>query len=188
MNTCRHLIHKAGFAFLLLLVFVVGAGFFGHKIPGSFLPDEDQGYVYVGLQLPDASSLERTSEASKQVEQIILDTPGVEYVSSVVGYSMLSGVNTKYSSFFFVSFKNWDERKTPEESYDGIKRHLTGALSRVTSGIAFAFPPLRSRVWAHQAALHLFSKTVPAVRSTFWRRIRRSSWRRHASVPSLPAS
>jgi hydrophobic/amphiphilic exporter-1 (mainly G- bacteria), HAE1 family len=141
VNACRHLIHKAGFAFLLLLVFVLGAGFFGSKTPGGFLPDEDQGYMYGGLQLPNASSLERTSNASKVVEKIMMETPGVQYVSSVVGYSMLSGVNTTYSSFFFVSFKNWDERKTAEESYAGIKRHLMGALSRVTAGIAFAFPP-----------------------------------------------
>jgi len=97
--------------------------------------------MYGGLQLPNASSLQRTSEASKVVEKIMLDTPGVENVSSVIGYSMLSGVNTTYSSFFFVSFKNWEERKTPKKSYIGIKKHLTGALSRVTLGIAFAFPP-----------------------------------------------
>jgi len=141
VGACRHLIHKAGFAFLLLLVFVVGAGYFGSKTPGGFLPDEDQGYMYGGLQLPNASSLERTSNASKVVEKIMMETPGVKYVSSVIGYSMLSGVNTTYSSFFFVSFKDWEERKTPAESYAGIKRHLMGALSRVTAGIAFAFPP-----------------------------------------------
>jgi HAE1 family hydrophobic/amphiphilic exporter-1 len=141
VNTCKHLIHKAGFAFLLLLVFVLGAGFFGRITPGGFLPDEDQGYMFGGLQLPNASSLQRTSDASKLVEKIMLDTPGVENVSSVIGYSMLSGVNTTYSSFFFVSFKNWEERRTPEESYIGIKRHMMGALSKVTSGIAFAFPP-----------------------------------------------
>ena len=141
VNVCKHLIHKAGFAFLLLLVFVVGTGFFGHKTPAGFLPDEDQGYMYGGLQLPNASSLERTSEASKTVEKIMLDTPGVQNVSTVIGYSMLSGVNTTYSSFFFVSFKNWEERKTAEESYLGIKRHLASALSKITSGIAFSFPP-----------------------------------------------
>ena len=111
------------------------------RIPGSFLPDEDQGYLYAGLQLPDASSLQRSSEAAREVEKIIMDTPGVEYVSSVMGYSMLSGVNATYSSFFFVSFKPWDERKTPETSYEGIKAHLQKALSQVPSGIAFSFPP-----------------------------------------------
>ena len=93
VSACHHLIRKSGFAFLLLGLIVVAAGFFGKKIPGSFLPDEDQGYVYAGLQLPDAASLQRSSEAARQVEKIILDTPGVQYVSSVMGYSMLSGVN-----------------------------------------------------------------------------------------------
>ena len=107
----------------------------------SFLPDEDQGYLYGGLQLPNAASLQLSSEASREVEKIIMDTPGVQYVSSVMGYSMLSGVNATYSSFFFISLKPWEERKTPETSYLGIKAHLQQALSKVPSGIAFSFPP-----------------------------------------------
>jgi HAE1 family hydrophobic/amphiphilic exporter-1 len=141
VSACGHLIHKAGFAFLLLLVLSLAAGFFGKKIPNSFLPDEDQGYLYAGLQLPDAASLQRSSDAAREVENIILKTPGVENVSSVMGYSMLSGVNTTYSSFFFVSLKDWDARKTPETSYEGIKIHLLRALSQVKTGLAFAFPP-----------------------------------------------
>src|SRR5580692_5043326 len=141
VGVCRHLIHKAGFAFILLGILCVGAAFFGSKVPGSFLPDEDQGYVFGGLQLPDASSLQRTSEAARQVEDIMMQTPGVQSVSSIIGYSLLSGVQTTYSAFFFVSFKPWDVRKTPETSYDGIKLHLARALSQVNSGIAFAFPP-----------------------------------------------
>ena len=141
VGASRHLIHKSGFAFVLLLVVVAAAFFFGKKVPGSFLPDEDQGFMYVGLQLPNASSLQRTSEASSEVEKILLDTPGVKYVSTVVGFSLLSGVSTTYSSFFFVSFKDWSERKTPAESYEGIKAHIARALSKVTSGIAYSFPP-----------------------------------------------
>jgi HAE1 family hydrophobic/amphiphilic exporter-1 len=141
VGVCKVLIHKSIFAFLLLGLFVVGAGFFGKQVPGSFLPDEDQGYVYVGLQLPNAASLERTANASQEVEKIIESTPGVKYVSSVIGYSMLSGVNTTYSSFFFVSLEPWSERKTPETSYDSIKKNLARKLSQVTSGIAFTFPP-----------------------------------------------
>jgi len=138
---CGYLIHKAGFAFLLLAVFVVGVFFFGKRVPGSFLPDEDQGYIYAGLQLPSASSLQRSSEAAREVEKAIMETPGVDYVSSVMGFSMLSGVNATYSSFFFVSLKPWEERKTPETSYEGIKAHLQKALANVPSGIAFSFPP-----------------------------------------------
>ena len=141
VGVCHHLIRKAGFAFLMLGLLVVGAGFFGKRIPESFLPDEDQGYLYAGLQLPDASSLQRSSEAAREVEKAIMETPGVQYVSSVMGYSMLSGVNATYSSFFFVSLKPWEERKTPETSYEGIKAHLQRTLAKLPAGIAFSFPP-----------------------------------------------
>jgi HAE1 family hydrophobic/amphiphilic exporter-1 len=141
VGACSHLIRKSGFAFLLLLIVSVAAGWFGKKIPTSFLPDEDQGFVYAGIQLPDASSLQRTSEAAKRVEKLILDTPGVEHVSSVVGYNMLSGVNSTFNAFFFVSFKPWEERKSEEESYETIKKNINRALSKETAGIAFSFPP-----------------------------------------------
>lgn len=141
VNVCKHLIHKAGFAFLLLAVMTLGAGFFGKHVAKSFLPDEDQGYLYAGLQLPNASSLQRTSEAARDVEKTLMETPGVQYVSTVVGYSMLSGVNATYSAFFFVSLKPWEERKTPDESYEGIKAHIQRTLSKVPSGLAFSFPP-----------------------------------------------
>src|SRR5499427_5490614 len=141
VNLCEHFIHNAWLAFLLLGALAVGAWYFGSRLPKSFLPDEDQGYLYAGLQLPDASSLQRSSESSRQVEEIIMNTPGIKYVSSVMGYSMLSGVNATYSSFYFVSFKPWHERTTPENSYLGIKGHLTRALAQVPVGIAFQFSP-----------------------------------------------
>jgi hydrophobic/amphiphilic exporter-1 (mainly G- bacteria), HAE1 family len=141
VSTCDFLIHKSAFAFILLLVLSLASGFLAKKIPTSFLPDEDQGFVYAGLQLPDASSLQRNSEAAREVEDLILKTPGVANVSSVIGYNMLSGVNSTFNSFFFVSFKPWGERKNEEESYNTIKRNINRALSKVTSGIAFSFPP-----------------------------------------------
>lgn len=141
VNWCSHLIHKATFAFILLGIAVVLAGFFGKQLPKSFLPDEDQGYLYAGLQLPDASSLQRSSEASRDVEKVILSTPGVQNVTSIMGFSMLSGVNATYSSFYFISLKPWEERHTPETSYEGIKLNLQKRLAAVNSGLAFSFPP-----------------------------------------------
>ena len=141
VNWCAHLIHKASFAFILLALVTVAAGFFGKGLPKAFLPDEDQGYLYAGLQLPNAYSLQQSSEAAREVEKAIMDTPGVQYVSSVMGYSLLSGVNGTYSSFFFISLKPWEERKTPETSYLGIKAHLQKALSQLPAGLAFSFPP-----------------------------------------------
>jgi HAE1 family hydrophobic/amphiphilic exporter-1 len=54
---------------------------------------------------------------------------------------MLSGVNATYSSFFFISLKPWKERKTPDTSYEAIKKHLQQNLAKVPSGLAFSFPP-----------------------------------------------
>ena len=92
------------------------------------------------MQLPDASSLQRTSEAAKKVEDMILKTPGVAHVSTVVGYNMLSGVNSTFNAFFFVTFKPWEERKTEEESTKHQSEHQQ-ALSKGDFGIAFSFPP-----------------------------------------------
>jgi HAE1 family hydrophobic/amphiphilic exporter-1 len=77
VTICDHGIRKAGFSFGILLALTLAAGWFGGKIPTSFLPDEDQGFVYAGIQLPDASSLQRTSEAAREAENIMLKVPGI---------------------------------------------------------------------------------------------------------------
>src|ERR1700746_3669574 len=141
VSLCGTLIRKAGFSMLLLLGVGIFAGWFGSHLPHSFLPDEDQGYVFAGLQLPDAASLQRNDEASRKIEDMILKTPGVHSVTSVIGFSLLSGVQNTYSSFFFVTFKPWSERTKPEEQYDAIKARLNQYLSTLPEGIAFAFPP-----------------------------------------------
>src|SRR5437773_5873055 len=84
VNWSRLAIRKAGLSFALLAVFAVGAGLFGSRLPSGFLPEEDQGYVYLALQLPDASSLERTDQATRKIEDILSKIPGVKYTTSVV--------------------------------------------------------------------------------------------------------
>jgi HAE1 family hydrophobic/amphiphilic exporter-1 len=68
-----------------LLLFGVAAGFFSSRIPTSFLPDEDQGYAYVNVQLPNAASLERTTAVVQDVEKIIRNTPGVQNSTALSG-------------------------------------------------------------------------------------------------------
>ena len=111
------------------------------EIASGFLPEEDQGYIYMALQLPDAASLERTDEACRKIEGILLKTPGVQYVTSVVGFSLLSLVQNTYSAFFFVTLKPWGERTKPEEQYQVIKATINRQLAGLSEGIAFAFPP-----------------------------------------------
>jgi multidrug efflux pump len=135
------LIHKAGLSMLFLVVVGVAAFFIGDRLPTSFLPEEDQGYVFVALQLPNAASLQRTSDAARKVEKIILQTPGVAGCTSVIGFSLLSRVQNTYSAFFFVTEKPWNERKKDNEQYTAIRSHIVQALAKVEDGIAFSFTP-----------------------------------------------
>src|SRR6201981_2845596 len=137
----RHAIRKSALSLGLLVLFLVGAGWFGGKLPRSFLPEEDQGYVYLALQLPDAASLDRTDEAARKIEDVLSKIPGIKYTTTVVGFSLLSIVQDTYSAFFFVTLEPWEERKKPEEQYEAIKLRINKELSGLTDGIAFAFPP-----------------------------------------------
>ena len=141
VGLCGALIRKAALSFLALAAVTAAAVFIGGKLPSSFLPEEDYGYVYVSLQLPNASSMQRTSEVAKQVEQVILNTPGVQGCTSVIGFSLLSRVQDTYNAFFFVTEKPWDERKRPEEQYTAIRNHITRELSKIRDGVAFSFAP-----------------------------------------------
>lgn len=141
VSFCSVLIRKSVISMLFLGLVAVVTGGLGKMIPGGFLPDEDQGYLYAGIQLPKVASLQRTDEATKKVEEILKNTPGVEYYSSVIGYNMLSQANTTYNAFFFISLKNWAERTQPEEQYAAIKAHLNKELSSLPEAIGFAFPP-----------------------------------------------
>jgi len=138
---CGACIRKTGFSLLFLVLISAGVGLFGKILPGAFIPEEDQGYLYVNVQLPDAASLQRTDAVCRQVEEILAKTPGVQYATTVCGFSMLSWVSDTYSAFFFVSLKPWDERKQPGEQYDAIVMNINRALSKIPQAIAFAFSP-----------------------------------------------
>jgi HAE1 family hydrophobic/amphiphilic exporter-1 len=141
VRLCGILIRKSVIALILLAVFGVAAGLFGSKIPSSFLPDEDQGYLYINLQLPNAASLQRTDEVAKKIENALAKTPGVQYTTSVIGFSLLSFVRTSYNGFFFVTLKPWDQRKSRAEQLQEIKQRVNQALGQIPEGIAFSFSP-----------------------------------------------
>jgi HAE1 family hydrophobic/amphiphilic exporter-1 len=141
VKICAGVLRKGALALVVIASFAVGAAFFSSRLPSSFLPDEDQGYAFINMQLPNAASLERTSAVASQVEQIVASTPGVQHTTSVIGFSLLSYVRTSYNAFFFVTLKPWDERKSRAEQYQAIKAHLNGALSRLPAAFVFSFSP-----------------------------------------------
>ena len=137
----RVLIHKSALslAFLALVAFL-GVRM-GKKLPTSFLPEEDQGYLMITLRLPNSASLQRTSQATRKVEEIVRGIPGVQYITTIMGWSVLSGAQSSYDALFYVRFKSWDERRSPEQQADAILARLNQELAQVKEGVCFAFPP-----------------------------------------------
>jgi hydrophobic/amphiphilic exporter-1 (mainly G- bacteria), HAE1 family len=141
IGVCRALIRKSAFSLLSLGLVALAAGVLGKTLPTGFLPEEDQGFLYINVQLPFAASLDRTVAVCQKVEGIALATPGVKSVTTATGFSLLSFSRNTYSACIWVALKDWSKRKKPEESYEAIKAHLAKSLSRLPEAIAFAFPP-----------------------------------------------
>ena len=134
-------IRKSVLAAVALGGFAVAGIFFAKVLPSSFLPDEDQGYMYINMQLPEASSIQSTSEAARVVEDVLKSTPGVKYASTSIGFSLLSLTRTSYNAFFFVTLNPWESRKTIDEQYQVIKAKLNLKLLTLPEGTVFAFSP-----------------------------------------------
>jgi len=138
----RLFIRRAILGAAILLIFAVLDGVLAKRLPTSFLPEEDYGFLFLNLQLPPASSLARTDEAAKKVEKILAETKGVQFNTSIVGFSLLTRVSASYNSFFFVALSPWDERRSPELGARAILESLNKRLAReVPDGNAFLFMP-----------------------------------------------
>jgi HAE1 family hydrophobic/amphiphilic exporter-1 len=135
------LIHRSGLSLVLLAGVAALALLIGSKLPSSFLPEEDQGYVYINVQLPNAASLPRTSEYCKRVEEILAKTPGIKYYTTVLGFSLLSQAQTTYNALFFVTLQPWNERKKASEQLGAIRTHINKELAAMPEANAFSFPP-----------------------------------------------
>jgi HAE1 family hydrophobic/amphiphilic exporter-1 len=136
------LVRKAFRSSLLVAVFAVLAVVLALRIPTGFVPDEDNGYFFANVQLPDAASLERTDAVSRRVEDIIGKAPGVQYVTTITGYSMVTGAFASNTAFLFVALKPWEERKAKAEHAFEIIRALNARLrTEVPEALAVTFGP-----------------------------------------------
>jgi len=109
----------------VLTVFLFGA------IPGGFVPEEDQGFLFALVELPDAATIERTQAVIKQVNDIALQTPGVADVVAIAGYNVIDQIKQPFAGFAFVIFKPWDERKQPETRLEGIMAAMHAKVSEI---------------------------------------------------------
>ncbi len=141
VSTSNVLIHKSGLTMIVLGGVALLAFFLGARLPTGFIPTEDQGYMFVALQLPDSASLERTDNAGLKVTKALLDTPGISGVMQVNGFSLLTLTESTNTAFFFVALKPWDQRKTADQQLASISQSVQGKLGGMQDGLAFNFPP-----------------------------------------------
>jgi HAE1 family hydrophobic/amphiphilic exporter-1 len=125
---------------IIIIGVIVGVtALLGRRIPGGFVPEEDEGYFMVNIQLPDAASLERTDEVTRKVEKIVSETEGAGYTTVIVGYSMLTSSYSPNNAFVFVSLEPWDERKlTAKDMIQHVNLAVRNTISEAT---VFAFGP-----------------------------------------------
>ncbi len=142
VNLSGLLIRRMVVSLLILGGFIVLSGLLGKRLPSGFLPNEDQGYFFLNVQLPDASSLQRTDAVCQKVEKILSETKGVKYVTTVAGYSLLAGASAPYTAFYFIGLDPWDERKGDEMLASSIVRRLNGEFrSKILEASVVAFEP-----------------------------------------------
>lgn len=130
-------------ALSLLVIAVVGllGGGMSAVVPSGFVPIEDQGILLANMQLPNAASLDRTSEVAKRAEEVLATTPGVESYNVIGGMSLLSGTYTPNTATFFIRLKPWEERTAPETRLRGLVLGLRQRLGAIPEAAAFPFVP-----------------------------------------------
>ena len=139
VSLSRGLIRKAIIGVLILAGFAIADGLFGTKLPTSFLPEEDYGFLFLNFQLPPAASLERTDQVARKIETILKATDGVDSSTTIDGFSLLNRISVTYNGFFFVALRPWSERKhTSQEILKSVNARLA---NEVPEAIAFAFSP-----------------------------------------------
>ena len=125
---------------IIVGVIVVLIVLLGKFIPGGFVPEEDQGYFMINVQLPDAASLERTEAVMQKIEKMLKKEEGIEFYTGISGFSLLTNTYNPNIGFFFISLKEWKERG--DETAAAIMRKLNGEfMTGLPEATAMAFGP-----------------------------------------------
>ena len=111
------------------------------NLPAGFVPIEDQGHLMVSAQLPDAASLQRTSQVVEKITRQLEKTPGVADWISIIGFSMLDGSASSNGAAVWIILDPWDKRTTPELSQEAVLASLMRGLSQIQDASLVAFPP-----------------------------------------------
>lgn len=137
-RVARWTVRLAPVVALLFVGLIALAGYGLGNLPKGFVPQEDEKYMLVVAQLPDAASIDRTHAVMKQIDRMVRDIPGVADVMPITGYSILDGSQSSNQGVAFVMLTDWDDRTTPELSQGAIQREINRRISAIHDANAFA--------------------------------------------------
>lgn len=133
------ILKKTGRYLLIYAAILIAMGWLFSKLPGSFLPEEDQGYFINVIQLPPGATQERTLEVLAQVEKYYMEQKEVQHAIGVLGFSFFGrGQN---AAIVFVRLKEWDERPAAESSSISLVRQANMKLFKIKQAMIFAINP-----------------------------------------------
>ena len=135
------LVRKATRSMLLLVAVLAGIWVLGKFVPGGFIPDEDKGYLFVAVELPEGASLQRTDEVLKKVEAIVSNTEGVRSCNAVAGFNIFNSLNFPNAGMMFVGLEPWEERKSPELHAKALVEQWNRKLAAIPEARAVSFGP-----------------------------------------------
>jgi hydrophobe/amphiphile efflux-1 (HAE1) family protein len=140
----RRLVRVAALSLVLVVVFAGGILGVSLITPTGFLPEEDQGAFFISVQLPDGASVARTSEVTKQVEDLLKQMPAVEHTLSIIGFSLLDGASEPNNAFMVARLKPFADRKAAADSAQALIRRTFGggAQIRQANVLPFNLPPI----------------------------------------------
>jgi multidrug efflux pump len=141
VRICRMLIRRLAVALVVLVGFALLAGGFGKLLSRSFLPDEDQGYFIVNVELPEGASLQRTAAVLKQIDAILAQEHAVRYSTGIAGFSLLSQTSSPRSAVYFCELQPYGERMSSALQAPAIVASLNRQLATLPSAQAYAFLP-----------------------------------------------
>lgn len=137
----RATIKRAGLALAALTAMLVSIYLLFATIPGSFVPAEDQGYVFAAVGLPDGASIDRSEALTNRVAEIFSAHPAVEDASALSGFSMLDGQFKTNTGAVFVALKDFSERSDPSLSVEALLADVAPKFRALKEGYAFAINP-----------------------------------------------
>jgi HAE1 family hydrophobic/amphiphilic exporter-1 len=141
MGIVNTLVRKTAIVILFFCVLMGVLAFSFKQVPGGFIPNEDEGYIFVNATLPDGASMERTADVLKQINTIIEETPGVSDYITIGGYSLIDAMVSSNAGTIFVIFEPWDQRTTEELNFKSIMSGLQQRLAQIDEAFVLAFSP-----------------------------------------------